>query len=495
VFEGVLTSGVPSWTVSRGRLIKSSSGSIISLSGAAKQIFACEPAELLGPLLGRLNTVTTTNSGNAFTATYDVDVPAWINGLRGKCRMNAAPTGAATLTLVSPAGTLVAKSIKTPLGANVISGAWKIGYGLEYRYDATDDVVIWTNAPDAAGVKTVSTATYTVLAEDYATLLRFTNAAGCLVTLPQATATGSFAAPFFVDMVAGGGTVVVVPTTSTIDGAAILVLAGGNGAHICSDSSNYATQKSGAFAPSAIGGLLPTSIAGTNTTASLTVTAGSASDSTNATILGLSASQAWAVSNGNAANGYQGGTTLPNSSTIHFFICAGTSGTCIFASTSLTPTPPSGYASYYRRIFSIQTNASGALIAYTAIEAEGGSLICLLSGSHPVDVNGATPTSANRTLYPLSIPSGAKHAPMVRLSCVATSSNLSMLATSPDEPDVTVTVTATDTDHTMVYSASYIGGNPSPFLLTNTSGQIGIRASGTNGAVNCVTRGWKDFRR
>lgn len=110
-----------------------------------------------------------------------------------------------------------------------------------------------------------------------------------------------------------------------------------------------------------ISGLVPINIAGTNTTATLNITPGQAVDRTGVTYLSTTANTAWAVSNGNAINGFEGGTTLPNSSTIHFWICTGTSGTGIFASVSTTPTLPSGYNLYYRRVCSLTTDAAGAL--------------------------------------------------------------------------------------------------------------------------------------
>ena len=94
------------------------------------------------------------------------------------------------------------------------------------------------------------------------------------------------------------------------------------------------------YVPTNVTGLLPTAIIGTSTTAAINISAGQASDSTNVTQLVGASGFSWGVGNGNAANGYQGGTTLPNSSTIHVFICGGTSGTCSFGSTSTTPTAP-----------------------------------------------------------------------------------------------------------------------------------------------------------
>jgi hypothetical protein len=253
----------------------------------------------------------------------------------------------------------------------------------------------------------------------------------------------------------------------------------------------------------AIAGLLPTSIAGTSTTASITITAGQAADSTNATMLS-GGSFSWAVSNGNAINGYQGGTTLPNSSTIHFFICSGGSGTGSFASTSLTPTLPTGYSTYYRRIFSVNTNGSGALVPYTAIEVFGGARLNYLT-TQVLDCSNQAPGTSSRTLYTLSsVPTGIKVMPLFDLTPVATGS-CGYLITSPDETDVAA-ATPTQSNYYSYFTAAPgydVGVNSSgsailrnKMTLTNTSGQIGVRAAGTSVSnFYLVTSGWIDFVR
>jgi len=248
-----------------------------------------------------------------------------------------------------------------------------------------------------------------------------------------------------------------------------------------------------------IAGLLPSSITGTSTTASITITSGQAADSTNAAML-TGGSFSWAVSNGNAINGYQGGTTLPNSSTIHFFICSGNSGTGSFASLSLTPTLPSGYNTYYRRIFSLKTNGSGALIAGTALETEGGSLLFWLA-TQVLDIS-VTNLGSTRTLYTLTVPGGIKVQPIYRASSGLTAATI--IFTSGDETDVAPAASVGPGGFALVpgcdLNPTASGGidlyvNASGVITTNTSGQIGARASTTAIDLYWVTRGWKDFRR
>ena len=175
-------------------------------------------------------------------------------------------------------------------------------------------------------------------------------------------------------------------------------------------------------------------ISGTNTTAAVTISAGQAADSTGVKYLN-GPGHSWSVANGNAANGYQGGTTLPNGTTILFFECWGASGYCSFASTSLTPTLPTGYNTYYRRVFSLLTNSSGALPAVAPTEVYGGSMPVWLP-AQITDINAATPTTATRTLYTLSVPTGIKVQVLGRSPANAFGNGVTGIYTSPDETDV-----------------------------------------------------------
>lgn len=235
-----------------------------------------------------------------------------------------------------------------------------------------------------------------------------------------------------------------------------------------------------------------------NTTCSMTISTGQATDSANA-VMYSGGTFSWAVSNGNAANGYQGGTTLPNSSTIHFYVMAtntDTTWSASFSSTSLTPTLPGSYTKY-RRVVSIPTNSSGVLLAGTMIETGGGGYIYYLS-TQILDVNDTALTSANRTLYTLgSLPSGIKVQPLCRYLMP---SAVYAILTSPDETDVapstssvTPAVPLWDMQNASAQDQSGLGIS---LITTNTSRQIGARASsGSGNTFAVVTRGWIDYRR
>ncbi len=242
----------------------------------------------------------------------------------------------------------------------------------------------------------------------------------------------------------------------------------------------------------AINGCLPSSIAGTNTTASITVGSGQAVDSTNAAYI-TSAGYSWAASNGNAINGTDAASsTLANSTTYHMFLCSGGSGTGTFCSASLTPTFPTGYTTYKRRIFSFNTNSSGAPIPYTAIETGGGAIKAWLT-TQILDIS-VTNLGASRTLYTLTVPTGIKVGVIGRLS-EDTGSGVSLILTSGDETDV-----APNNSNPWTVAPGWDAWSSDPTaistrqLTTNTSGQIGARASNTSN-LRWVTSGFDDWRR
>ena len=247
------------------------------------------------------------------------------------------------------------------------------------------------------------------------------------------------------------------------------------------------TGYSGNLVNGQISGFLPSSISGTSTTASLTISTGQAVDTTVASRISKDTTTSWSVSNGNAINGYSGGTTLPNSSTIHFFMCSGGSGTGSFASTSLTPTLPTGYDTYYRRVFSIVTTGAGAPIPYTSTESCGGAAENYLS-----TITGQTiSVTTSDALYTLTgIPSGIKVIPIMYAS-LQTNGNYAVLYSD------TTTSAAPAVNGTAPGITVMNQGGQIPFhqrVITNTSSQIRARAN-SNDSLYVYCHGWQDFRR
>lgn len=244
-----------------------------------------------------------------------------------------------------------------------------------------------------------------------------------------------------------------------------------------------------------ITGFIPSSIAGTSTTATLTISSGFASDSTRTIAISNASTTSWAVSNGNAANGYSGGSTLPNSSTIHFFMILKSDGTtpASFASTSLTPTLPSGYSGgYYRRIFSLRTSAAGALLNMAVTEVSGGGIRCAYTSLITDYSSTISPTAS---LISLSTPGGIKIQHLGYYGVSTT--NMNWLLTSPEDPDSSVSA-GPGIPSTCANLGGYnnIQVGQSTMFLTNTSSQLRARSDDSTGTgtITIITAGWIDFR-
>lgn len=252
----------------------------------------------------------------------------------------------------------------------------------------------------------------------------------------------------------------------------------------------------GASVPlSYIAGGIPTGISGSlSSSQALSVTAFQATDSTGAKLLSSASALGWAVANGNAIGGYQGGTNLPASSTIHFFACSGIGGTGAFASTSLAPTCPTNYNSYYRRLFSLFTNSSGLLVNVTPLEIAGGAVRFYLV-TQARDIN-TTSLGTSQTFFALSVPTGIKVQPLIRINNGAQGGNFIIIG-SGDETSVAPGGSIGSTAPGWDFDTGTSGGvfALQPPLTTNTNGQIWAYSSSSNTDLYGYTRGWDDFRR
>lgn len=255
------------------------------------------------------------------------------------------------------------------------------------------------------------------------------------------------------------------------------------------------------FAPAYnwIAGCLITSLAGTHTTASATISAGQATDSTNAAYI-TCAGYSWAAANGNAINGTDAvSSTLANSTTYHISLCSGASGTGTFCSASLTPTFPSGYTSFSRRIGSFNTDSSGNPLTYTSRDIGGPIINWLVTQVRDINV---TNLGTSKTLFALSLPTGIQLQPIFRATGAGASAGGVILTSPSDESDVAPGTFASTNAWTVNPGYDIATGSSSPYpiigsnqLLTNTSAQIGARATTTSIGLTWVTRGWIDFRR
>lgn len=257
----------------------------------------------------------------------------------------------------------------------------------------------------------------------------------------------------------------------------------GVGDNLSSDGTNL----SAAANTGHISGFLPSAIAGSSTTASLSVSTGFAAPAVGTANIVKGSVTGWNVSNGNGINGYEGGTTLPNSSTIHFFICSGASGTGVFASTSLTPTFPTGFAVNTRRIFSLRTDGAGAPIPYIACEVSGGGYLAEFV-TLPAQTAALTTSASTVTLS--NIPTGIRVSVFFRTAAGTNPSYAiwSSLSATDVAPNVNGTAPGASVDQAGTQSITGIE------IITNTSAQIRGRAS-TASNFYIYMDWWEDFRR
>jgi hypothetical protein len=244
-----------------------------------------------------------------------------------------------------------------------------------------------------------------------------------------------------------------------------------------------------------ISGGLPSAMAGTSTTASMTISGWQAADQTD-TVMLSNGSVSWAVANGNAINGYAGGTTLPINSTIHVYAVNGTSGNGVYATatapgTFVPASAPVGYQSYCRRLFSFLTDGAGAPLPFTAEEAEGGSYLAYLTAPQ-TDASAVSPGTTSRTLYSLSVPTGLKVEWQGRAIYYA---SYSVLFTSPDEADIAPAAYNINPGNDNTWASGTVTWMNKRKLITNTSGQLGIRVATASANLFIYTTGWVDFRR
>jgi hypothetical protein len=89
-------------------------------------------------------TVTSGGTSSAFTLTYTVAPPAYVNGLSFRFKAHSAPAAAATMA----PGSLTAKAINVMTTAGIVAlsgGEWQAGHHVELEYDSGTDTLIVVN--------------------------------------------------------------------------------------------------------------------------------------------------------------------------------------------------------------------------------------------------------------------------------------------------------------------------------------------------------------
>jgi hypothetical protein len=238
-------------------------------------------------------------------------------------------------------------------------------------------------------------------------------------------------------------------------------------------------------------GGLTLSTAGASTIFS--VAAGEAVDSTQAALPTLITSiskttSAWAVGSGNSA--LDTGTIAANTwYHVHLIKRTDTGVVDVLISLSATaPTLPTNYT-VFRRIGSMKTNASSQWTAFIQLGDEFIFTVPFF------DISSAAITSASRTLYALSVPTGIQVNALFRFQALSSSGALALAVTSPDEADVAAGYVAGAAGNSLRTPANVNDAVAQAFnVRTNTLGQIGVRASLTSGTINAMTYGYIDTR-
>lgn len=242
-----------------------------------------------------------------------------------------------------------------------------------------------------------------------------------------------------------------------------------------------------------IDGLVPSN--GADTDHDITISDGSAADSTKTSRLVLSESltkqidASWAA--GNNAGGLFSGTVAANT-TYHMFIIEKDSDGTIDAGFDTSVTAANIPSSYirYRRVASILTDSSANILNFSAVQLSGGGLSVRYAA--PVLDFSGTAVGATATTLSTTIPQGfvfnVETALYLKQNLVGAVyvSALSCLDLAASESNFSV----------IASGASGVGvGSNTIFTHTNTSAQIRYRGSTTTfTGFNILTLGWEDYR-
>lgn len=223
------------------------------------------------------------------------------------------------------------------------------------------------------------------------------------------------------------------------------------------------------------------------------VAAGSAVDSTGLNIMKLGAFQknasvAWAVGSGNIGALDAGSLAAGTWYHVHLIKRPDTGVVDVLLSLSATaPTLPTNYT-LFRRIGAMRTDPTPVLLKFSQLGDE------FLWAVGILDVSTAAITSASRTLYSLTVPTGIQVNALIKPQITSTAGSTTFVVSSPDETDVAVGYTAGSGGVSIRTTTANDSAAAPMNVRTNTSGQIGGRANATTGSVSMMTYGWIDTR-
>ncbi|MFO0733759.1 MAG: hypothetical protein U0361_22930 [Nitrospiraceae bacterium] len=226
--------------------------------------------------------------------------------------------------------------------------------------------------------------------------------------------------------------------------------------------------------------------------ATMTIAAGQATDSTNAAVITLGSSIAkttgsWAVGTG---NGCLGTGSVTTATWYHFYAIYRSDTLVVDVLCSLSasaPTLPAGYT-HKRRIGAGKTDGSSQWIAFSQVGDE------FLWSTGVLDVNTTNPgTSAVNSA--LSVPSGVKvYAVIRRIVTTGAGGAVSDLVSPIDQADAAPSLTAAP--GATLYVPASSNGASLLIVRTDTSRQVRSRLSFSDGSTisKMVTVGWIDRR-
>jgi len=218
----------------------------------------------------------------------------------------------------------------------------------------------------------------------------------------------------------------------------------------------------------------------------LDIAAGSATDSTSASVIILpgtitkSIAGGWVA--GSAAGGMGTGLAALASTWYHVYAATIAGNPDVFFDTAFPPTHAPVGTTASRRIGSIYV---GAAVTIAPFIQSGDSFQWI---GTPADMNLVTLPTLSRTLYTLYVPAGVRTTVTFRAQGFCAGAALAVDFTSPDCSDQAIAVVADLTASSSDLNASRFS------VRTNTASQIGIRALNANTTLSLGTIGWTDSR-
>ena len=318
--------------------------------------------------------------------------------------------------------------------------------------------------------------------------------AGAITTSGAYSATLAFTGATNVTFPTSGTLSTTVGTvTSITPGAGVASSNAGSTTPITSSGTLYVDAS---YFPMFLGGLTLANDSGTPNTV-IDVAAGAAASDDGTVMMKLGAftknmNAAWAAGSGNGC--LDTGSSL--GAGLSYFILEierpDTGGVDVLCSAQAaggtSVTLPSNYTKK-RRIGSVQTDGSSHILAFTQV----GNIFYLAT---QVLAKNDTSLSTTRVLETLAgMPLGVQTIPLCRYSVAGTGN--AVLLTSSDETDVapsaaTPMTAAPGFDQLDTTLTSGVQNTACPMLTTNTSGQIGARATASSTTLSVVLRGWID---